>query len=267
MSRGYVYEVIITIGFVGAVIIAAFFTLSHKTDALELPLGQDAAVISAAYASAETDVFLPRELQARYAAENAVYLLASGAGTKGTVGCALTGQSIPEPVAVEYRYRSIADVKAAFVGIVKETLAKDATIPAYEISVGAPLVVAGVPLAAEPVVMKVPYKEGKGPEVNQAHYVTRRSFVLNYAYPLETVYAELVVLGQVPSCQARQNQEGVTQCIAALLAPKEGAVVAFKVEGAGPEYTVTAEQNVVMPSCINKPTTKAKFIVVPNPNT
>lgn len=268
MKRGYfVYELVITIGFLGAVIIATFFTLSDKTNIIEAPLGADAAQISGAYTSAETDVFLPRELAARYAVENAVYVIASGGGTKGMGSCTLNGKTTTEPTTIDYRYHSIEDVKAAFAAVIKETLAKDTTIPAYEISIGDPLIVAGVPLQPEQIDIPVAFKKYEGVQINhQAYYATRRSFEVKYAYPLEKIYDELARLNQVPSCQNRQNQEGVTQCIKALLAPQQGDITAFTVEGTGP-YTITAVQNVVMPSCINKPTTNVQFTVVPNPNT
>lgn len=269
MKRGFfIFEPVVVLAFLGALLIATFVTLGTKTDILDSPLGSHSATVMKTYTESENTVFLQREMTARYSVEDAVYQLAGGQGQieVGT-SCQRHGMPSQDPPSLNYNLASLDKVKAHLAQLVASAIGKE-TQTHYDFSIGNPFTVVGVPLQPEQVSITIPTKE-KTDIGLAAYYNTRRSFVLSYGYQLEETYTQLKILETIPTCTKEQNQAGITQCVEGILQKanddqKQQKVVIFSVDDVkDTTYIIKAEHQYQMPLCENKPVTKVKFDLRP----
>ncbi|HSU73180.1 MAG TPA: hypothetical protein VLJ21_05015 [Candidatus Binatia bacterium] len=270
----FVFEPLIVIVFISMLAIAAFVVLQNKTDALKAPLGRHAGALVTTQIQAETNTFLPRELTARYAIENAVYSLAAGGGTIGLSSCQLEGMPAPDerpPVAVVADWPSIVTNFNTFV-----TKAVNAPVP-YEFTIETPLRVSGIPLQPEPIAIPNPIPKD---EAEQQHliinphssYTPRLAFTANYAYRMQETYDAIrnaMFFLNDPSdlgnCRRFPTGEAKTACLMdkiTILTERTRGLVRWALDAkdaATDDYILTAYHEFRMPLCKNQPVTRVKL--------
>lgn len=213
MKRGFfIFEPLVVLVFIGMIAIAAFISLNDAGKIALRPAGSHGLHLLSYYISAESDVFVPRELQARYSIEDAIYRLAAGAGAPGEGGCKFSGmkRAIPEipyiPVQPIPKIDALRNSLGTMIGV---TLG--APVP-YIVAVHDPLVVVGVPLKPERFEVPFPpevqaiydekpswYEEllgtakysGNVHRLFNKYYYPRVAWTASYNYPLKEIYAQL----------------------------------------------------------------------------
>lgn len=275
----FVFEPLTVIIFISAVLMAAFITLGDRTEHLNNPLGTHATNLVSSYLSAETDVFLPREMLGRYAVEDSVYKLAASAGTAQVIGGLCVGISdkpstwahikteIPEMYVLADNFEE--KVRGALKERIKNIVAYD-----YVISVHEPLVVVGVPLRPDqieiPLIKKlegVPFEGGI-----LSYYHPRLSFTAKYNYPLEDTYTKLKAgLDSFVECRAFQSGDAKTLCVNATIEKLNNdhvGVLQWSVtqDADKPDdYLIDIQHQYKMPMCQNFPLTKIRLHIPTTP--
>jgi len=276
MKRGFfVFEPLIVLVFISMLAIAAFVVLDDTTDAIEAPLGRHAATLAQTRISAENDVFLARELKARYAVQNAVYALASGGGRVGPGKCQFEGMPAPEE-SPAVASRDVSDWPTN-VAQFRQVLAGEMPVP-YEFAVDAPLRIKGIPLVPEPVKIANPILPSEAaryvsaPVATNSVYVPRLAFSIEYDYKMKETYdaiREAVdfidTTSDLGNCRAYPTGEVKTQCVTQKvveLNDKTKGLVRWAVDvkdAASDVYIVTAYHEFRMPLCKNQPVTRIRF--------
>lgn len=276
MKRGFfVFEPLIVIIFIAAVATASFVTLSEAQDKLSKPLGQHANTLVKSYLSAETDLFLEREMMARYSIEDAVYKLASSAGTDQISSGVCVGvwdkQSTLSYVKTEIPEMNI--IADNFEEIVRrEFKSRTQKVPYdYIISVHKPFIVTGVPLAPDqieipliPLLVGEPFEGGI-----LSYYHPRVSFTARYNYPLEETYDEIRKgLKKLSDKEDRENcrtiapGEAKDDCVSLLTESFNSDILSWTAQKDSEkedDYLLDITHLYKMPFCENSPLTKIRI--------
>jgi hypothetical protein len=288
MKRGFfVFEPLAVLLFISMVAITAFIVLQNMDDAINAPLGRHALAMSQAYLGAETSAFLPREMKARYAIENAVYVLAAGGGTLPSgkpvtnAGCQY-GATAPSPPTVTLS--SIPDypvIATAFSQLVKTGMAAPV---GYEFAIDAPLTVSGIPLRPETVTIPNPISNEEQDKAASgspafirgrdyvAQYDPRLAFTVTYDYPLKDVYDQLRAGLQslddpadANNCRFLPPSDAKNRCVVQhvqqINTPKIRWSVGVPTSDAPDDYTIVATHNFQMPLCKNQPVTRIRLVL------
>ncbi|MBI4144987.1 hypothetical protein HY493_02170 [Candidatus Woesearchaeota archaeon] len=294
MKRGFfIFEPLTVLVFIGMVAIAAFISLDESSEIALRPAGSHGLHLLSYYISAESDVFVPRELQARYKTEDAVYKLAAGAGTAGARGCKFAGmggfiddvQYIPAQAipSIETVRNNLGSSISADLG---------APVP-YIVAVHDPLVVVGVPLRPERIEVPFPpdvqalYDEkpswfeeligtakysGNVHRLFNKYYYPRVAWTARYAYPLKEIYTQLASgVGKFDTCRVKDATAAATKfCVTELITQlnKETPNLAWTLKGedeAAHQYRVEIMHKLPdtagykMPLCDNPIVTRLLF--------
>ncbi|MBI4150550.1 hypothetical protein HY492_00320, partial [Candidatus Woesearchaeota archaeon] len=267
-KRGFfIFEPVIVLVFLGALLSASFISLA-KYDFLQKPISSHADTLVGTYLASETDVFLFRELRARYVVEDVIYQFA-GSGGLGTdkSGCWVQGGTQRQPPE-RLSAQSIAPDIAKFTEALALEFSRDQlsmktqgfqteVIP-YEFVVQDPLMVVGIPLQPESIPIKIPHDVRTTGVGRFAEYPARVSFTLSYSYKLQETYDELANgIAALQSCVNAQTEAGRADCI-------EQKIKTFNTERLHwslthekdtSVYDLDIEHQYQAPLCLNKPLT------------
>ncbi len=268
-KRGFfIFEPVIVLVFLGALLSASFISLA-KNDFLDDSISTHADRLVSSYLGAETDVFMFRELRARFVVEDVIYQFAgsAGAGTDDS-GCNVVGMAPrPLPKYIDVRTINFADVQKRFTDTLAFEFGKEQNslktqklqteIIPYEFIVQDPLTVVGIPL--QPELIAIPLPEAlreKG--VSVAEYPARVSFTLRYSYPLQLIYDQLNSgIELLQTCKNQQTEAGRADCLAQKIKTLDTNQLAWELKpnSGSPTYDIDVTHQYQAPLCTNKPLT------------
>jgi hypothetical protein len=257
----FIFEPLIVLVFLGALLIASNIVLSDKIDKLSNPLGTHAETLATTYTATESDVFIPRELQARYAIEDAIYQLAGSAGQGASAERCQRQGTAAAPASIAVRdIPLLPDIATAMGTLVTKQMNAPVS---YVISVDNPLTVTGAPLLPEHVTIPLPktveVQLNRGSFLNV--YQARVSFTARYNYPLKEMYTRLQTgVVAFDTCRKYPTGSAKSLCVDDILTglnTKDKGFIAWNgAEGSAPDtYAITATQQYKMPLCFNSPVT------------
>ncbi len=270
-KRGFfIFEPIIVLVFLGALLSASFILLSHY-DFVKNPLSAHADKLISTYLASETDVFLFRELRARYVVEDSIYQFA-GSGGFGTdkSGCHVVGMDArPLPERIDARTLTFDDVNRKFTDTLAFEFSREQqsmkiqgfqkeVIP-YEFVVQDPFIVIGMPLQPEFIPIEMPYTVRTTGVGRIAEYPVRVSFTLRYSYKLqETYYTIEDGIATFELCARGTTEANRELCMNDfILELDKSTLLDWKLthEIGTPVYDLDITHQYQAPMCLNKPLT------------
>jgi hypothetical protein len=271
----FVFEPLIVLVFISALVTAATITLEDTTTVISRPLARHAGAITLNYLEAENNLFIPRELEARYATQDAIYKLAGAGGQVNTDfgGCHFEGMGAPirQPGYIDFRTVPVfKKITQNFREIIDHEFETEIDYEFIFEEKEEGFRLGGIPLKPEEIEFSL--NTGGSSQGAAGEYWPRVSFTVDYNYPMKQIY-DLISEGsrRISDCAVSETDAGVKLCVDQAIANNNIETIGTKValswsslEVSPRVYQVDIVHNYQMPFCVNKPTTLLKIDLNPS---